>query len=52
MLSMNEIFGKTPCTFTKKANLNRKSQENTTLDEVFYDLPYLDITKRAGEYKL
>jgi len=40
MLPMNEIFGKTPDTFTKTANLNRKSQVNTKLGEGFYYLPY------------
>jgi len=45
MLPMNEIFGKTPYTFSKKANFNRKSQVNTKLGEAFYYLPYLDICK-------
>ena len=45
MLSMNEVFGKTPYTFTKKANFNRKSQVNTKLGEAFYYLPYSDICK-------
>jgi len=38
-------FWKNPYRFTIKANLNRKSQENTKLGEAFYDLPYLDICK-------
>ena len=42
---MNEIFGKTPYRFTKKASLNRKSQVNTEVGEAFYYLPDLDICK-------
>jgi len=45
MLPMNEIFLKTPCNFTKKANLNRKSQVDTKLGGSFYYLPYLGICK-------